>query len=162
MENGEDLASTVGRAGQPWLQIVRRYLLFIAVGNMLWELVQMPGFADWSEARWTRIVFIAVLGTAGDILIAATSLVLVLVVIGDASWPSGPSSYWRVAALATLTGIAYTTYSEWRHAVVLHHWRYSTLMPLVPGLSVGLFPLLQWIVIPPLAFFCAGRTSSTK
>jgi hypothetical protein len=100
-----------------------------------------------------------VLGTLGDILIAATSLVLVLVVVGDASWPSARSSYWRVAALATLAGIVYTTYSEWRHAVVLHHWTYSALMPLVPGLGVGLFPLLQWIVIPPVAFFCAGHTS---
>jgi hypothetical protein len=27
-------------------------------------------------------------------------------------------------------------------------------MPVVPGLGVGLFPLLQWTVIPPLAFLC--------
>jgi hypothetical protein len=52
-ENGEERASSVRRAGQPWLQVVRRYLLFIAVGNMLWEFAQMPGFADWREAGWT-------------------------------------------------------------------------------------------------------------
>jgi hypothetical protein len=84
-------------------------------------------------------------------------LVLVLVAIGDESWPLGCSSYRRVAALATLAGIAYT-YSEWRHAVVLHHWTYSAVMPVVPGLGVGLLPLLQWMMIPPVAFFCAIRT----
>jgi hypothetical protein len=88
-----------------------------------------------------------------NILIATTCLVLVLVAIGDESWPLGRSSYWRVAALATLAGIAYTPYSEWRHAVVLHHWTYSAVMPVVLGLGVGLLPLLQWMLIPPVAFF---------
>jgi hypothetical protein len=139
------------------LQVLRRDLLFIAIGNILWEFTQLPGFTDWSEAGWSWIVFIAVLGTAGDILIAATCLVLVLVAIGDKSWPLGRFSYWRVAALATLAGIAYTTYSEWRHAVVLHHWTYSAVMHVVPGLGVGLLPLLQWMLIPPFACFCAIR-----
>ena len=143
-----------------WLRVLRRYLLFIALGNMLWELMQMPGFADWNEASWKWIAFIVVMGTLGVILIAATSLVLVLVIIGDESWPAQRSSYWRVAALATLAGVAYTTYSEWRHAVVLHHWRYSARMPLVPIFGVGLFPLLQWILIPPIAFLCAILTLS--
>jgi len=67
----------------------------------------------------------------------------------------GRSSYWRVAVLATPAGIAYTTYSEWRHALVLHHWTYS---PVMPGLGVGLLPLLQWMLMPPLALFCAIRT----
>src|ERR1019366_7189109 len=134
-EMGDYLAARLTRTEPPWLEVVRRYLLFIAIGNILWEFVQLPGFADWSEAGWSWVVFIAVLGTAGDVLIAATCLVLVLVAIGDQTWPLRRSSYWRVAALATLAGIAYTTYSEWRHAVVLHHWTYSALMPMVPMLG---------------------------
>ncbi|MBV8356508.1 MAG: hypothetical protein JO189_01020 [Deltaproteobacteria bacterium] len=137
-----------------WLRVLRRYLMFIALGNMLWELMQLPAFADWSETSWKWLAFIAVIGTFGDILIAATSLVLVLVIVGDESWPMQRSSYWRVAALATLGGVVYTTYSEWRHAVVLHHWRYSARMPLVPIFRVGLFPLLQWVLVPPMAFLC--------
>jgi hypothetical protein len=143
-----------------WLRVLRRYLMFIALGNMLWEVTQLPAFADWSEASWKWLAFIAVMGTLGDILIAATSLVLVLVIVDDESWPGQRLSYWRVATLATLSGVVYTTYSEWRHAVVLHHWRYSNRMPLVPILGVGLFPLLQWILIPPIAFLCATLTLS--
>jgi hypothetical protein len=127
--------------------------LVIVVGNILWECVQLPCFTVWSREGWKWIIFLPLLGTAGDILIAATSLVLALILAGDDDWPRRRSSYWRVAALATLQGIVYTTYSEWRHAVVLHHWTYSTLMPIVPKLEVGLFPLLQWMLIPPLAFF---------
>ena len=142
------------RMDRLWLTTLRRYLLFIAVGNILWEFVQLPGFTLWSQVGWNWFIFVPVLGTAGDILIAATSLVLALILIGDDDWPLQPALYWRVAALATLQGIVYTAYSEWRHAVVLHHWTYSALMPIVPELKVGLFPLLQWMLIPPLAFFC--------
>jgi len=141
------------RGDPAWLTALRRYLLFIAVGNILWECVQLPCFTLWSRVGWNWFIFVPVLGTVGDILIAATSLVLALVLIGDDNWPLRRASYWRVAALATLQGIAYTAYSEWRHAVVLHHWTYSALMPVVPKLGVGLFPLLQWMLIPPLAFF---------
>jgi hypothetical protein len=158
MFSGDRLISAVPKL--LWLRALRRYLLFIALCNLLWELVQMPGYADWHEASWKWIAFIALMGTLGDILIAATSLVLVLVIIGDESWPAPRSSYWRVAMLAIVGGVVYTTYSEWRHAVVLHHWRYSVRMPLVPIVGVGLFPLLQWIVIPPLAFLCASLTLS--
>ena len=158
MDSGDRLI--LGAPKGAWLRVFRCYLLFIALGNMLWELIQLPGFEDWSEASWKWLAFIAVMGTLGDILIAATSLVLVLVIIGDESWPAQRSSYWRVDAHTTLAGVAYTTYSEWRHAVVLHHWRYSARMPLVPIVGVGLFPLLQWMLIPPLAFLCASLTLS--
>lgn len=29
-------------------------------------------------------------------------------------------------------------------------WSYSPLMPVVPGLGVGLSPRVQWLVLPPL------------
>lgn len=41
-------------------------------------------------------------------------------------------------------------------------WEYSALMPVVRflGLEIGLSPLLQWMVIPPLALWLAkGRKS---
>ena len=121
-----------------WLTTLRHYLVVIVVGNILWECVQLPCFTVWSRVGWNWFIFLPVLGTAGDILIAATSLVLALILVGDDNWPQRRASYWRVATLATLQGIVYTAYSEWRHAVVLHHWTYSALMPVVPGtLSAG-------------------------
>ena len=101
-----------------WLTTLRRYLLFIIVGNILWEFVQLPCFTLWSRVGWSWFIFAPVLGTAGDILIAATSLVLALILIGEGDWPLRRVSYWRVATLATLQGIAYTAYSEWRHRQV--------------------------------------------
>jgi hypothetical protein len=38
-------------------------------------------------------------------------------------------------------------------------WAYSDWMPVIPiaGLSIGLSPLLQWIVVPAAAFAITGR-----
>lgn len=36
-------------------------------------------------------------------------------------------------------------------------WRYSELMPLVPGTKIGLVPILMWIVIPLITLWFARR-----
>jgi hypothetical protein len=36
-------------------------------------------------------------------------------------------------------------------------WSYSPLMPVVPGLGVGLSPLVQWLVLPPLLIWLVRR-----
>lgn len=36
-------------------------------------------------------------------------------------------------------------------------WSYSPLMPVVPGLGVGLSPLVQWLVLPPLVVWLVRR-----
>jgi hypothetical protein len=135
---------------------LRRYMLVVAAGNFLWEMLQLPAFADWREGSWSWLAFIVAIGTAGDILIAATSLLLGLAAFGNRHWPEDSASYWRAAVAAALLGLGYTAYSEWRHAVVLRYWRYSALMPVVPHLGIGVLPLLQWMLIPAAAF-CYAR-----
>jgi hypothetical protein len=45
-----------------------------------------------------------------------------------------------------------------RAALILGWWRYGAAMPIVPGLEVGLSPLLQFLVLPPIVlFFCTCR-----
>ena len=39
----------------------------------------------------------------------------------------------------------------------LSSWTYSSLMPIIPGLGVGLVPVLQWIVLPPLVAALVAR-----
>ncbi|MGH7779390.1 MAG: hypothetical protein ACREQR_06155 [Candidatus Binataceae bacterium] len=148
-------ASITKQAVTLWLATLRRYLFFVLDANFVWEILQLPTFADWREGGWRWLTFIVAIGTAGDVAIAATSLVFGLVVFGDERWPAMDASYWRVAVAASVFGLGYTTYSEWRHAVVLRDWTYSALMPVVPGLGVGVFPLLQWILIPAAAFYYA-------
>jgi hypothetical protein len=93
--------------------------------------------------------------TAGDLLIAATCLLGALVVAGTTRWPR--VGFARVAGIAIAAGVSYTVFSEWLNTVVRGSWTYTDAMPLLPVLGVGLTPLLQWMVIPPLAFWLARR-----
>jgi hypothetical protein len=52
-----------------------------------------------------------------------------------------------IAAMAF--GLAWTAQSEWVNVHVRGTWAYDGSMPLVAG--VGVKPLLQWLLLPPVA-----------
>ncbi len=54
----------------------------------------------------------------------------------------------------------YTVYSEWLNVYVKGTWAYSDLMPIVPGLEVGLSPLIQWIVVPTFEILMVQHRTS--
>ncbi|MDI1287990.1 MAG: hypothetical protein PSV46_26665 [Reyranella sp.] len=139
-----------------WLHILRRYFGAIVVGNLVWEAAQLPLYAIWKTGT-ARDLAIAVLHcTAGDFAISASALVAALALGGEKTWPR--HRFGAVAGGALAFGIAYTIYSERMNVLVLHNWTYSGLMPVLPGLEVGLSPLLQWLFIPVAAFAWARRS----
>ena len=139
-----------------FLVSLRRYLVVIAVGNLVWEFAHMPLYTIWNTGSTGEIVFAAVHCTGGDLLIATSALLLSLLVFG-AGWPWERRSVRRVIASTIVLGVGYTLFSEWLNIVVREAWAYSELMPVVPIVDAGLSPLLQWIVVPGLAFAWALR-----
>ncbi|MEO6609507.1 MAG: hypothetical protein ABIN69_13670 [Aestuariivirga sp.] len=56
--------------------------------------------------------------------------------------------------------MAYTVFSEWYNIAIRKSWSYSDLMPVIPLLGTGVTPLLQWVVVPALAFWlCSSATA---
>jgi len=137
--------------GASFVSTLRRYFSVIAGMNLVWEFAHMPLYTLWSTGTVGEIVFAAVHCTGGDILIAMSALMLSLLIFG-AGWPLKRSAVYRVVGFTMMTGIAYTVFSEWLNIVVREAWAYSELMPILPLINAGLSPLLQWIVIPGLAF----------
>jgi hypothetical protein len=85
-------------------------------------------------------------------------LALALVTVGRGAWPA--AAHGRVAAVAVTTGVAYTAFSEWLNVAVRRSWAYAEAMPTLPlpgGFALGLSPLLQWLVVPAVAFWLARR-----
>jgi len=107
------------------------------------------------------MAFAVVHCTLGDVLIGASALLVALILLragGLASWP------WR--RLAALLGAGYTVFSEWMNTAILGSWAYAASMPRIElgAVTIGLSPLLQWLVLPPLALYlmrlhAAGRWS---
>jgi hypothetical protein len=134
--------------GAGWLATLRRFLVFIAAGNLVWEIAQLPLYTIWYEGSPGEIAFAVAHCTGGDILIAGASLLLALLIAARPNWP---------AALTVAFAVPYTVFSEWLNTEVRGSWAYSELMPVVPVLDAGLSPLGQWIVIPIAAFWWAHR-----
>lgn len=132
-----------------WLNALRRYLIAMAVGNLIWEFAHMPLYTLWENGTPREIAFAALHCTGGDVLIAASALLAALIVFGSSQWPE---ANYRFVGLATvLTGLGYTVFSEWLNIEVREAWAYSDLMPVIPVIGAGLSPILQWIVLPIFA-----------
>lgn len=107
------------------------------------------------ERQNPRDLAVAVLHcTAGDLGIAFLYLIAALVFLGDRDWLT--RRYTVVAIGATVLGVAYTIYSE-RMNLEGGGWAYSNAMPIVPPFGIGLSPVLQWLVVPPVGLAVARR-----
>ena len=137
------------------LLIGSRYVPWLAALNLAWEIAQLPLYTLWTEASVDYMAFAVVHCTLGDVIIALAALAVALIVTRApelARWRWGP-----IAAATAIGGAAYTVLSEWLHTVAVHSWAYSQFMPVVPvlGAEIGLAPLAQWLLLPPLALLLA-------
>ena len=135
-----------------WLLALATYLAAIGALNLVWEVLQLPLFTIWATGSLAERTFAVVHCTGGDLLIALVSLVIALIATWAADWPR--QGFRRVAVLAIVLGIAYTAFSEWLNVYVRQSWAYADWMPTVAvgSIRVGVSPLLQWLVVPTLAF----------
>ncbi|SFE52177.1 hypothetical protein SAMN04488523_10817 [Sulfitobacter brevis] len=138
-----------------WLSAMRRFALFTLVGHLVWEAAHIPLYTIWVEGTWGEITFAIVHCTGGDVLIAMSSLLLALFVFGTGAWPRERTIPVLLAVIAF--GVGYTIFSEWLNIVVREAWAYREIMPVIPIIDAGLTPVLQWVVIPTLAYLGAVK-----
>jgi hypothetical protein len=141
--------------GPNWLIAIRRYLVAITVGNLLWETAQIPLYTLWRTDTPGAIVEAVLHCTLGDLLIGTIALIAALAAAGSSAWPDENGA--RVAVATVIVAAGYTVYSEYMNTVVRQRWAYTEWMPRLPWLGTGLAPLAQWFVIPPLALLWAGK-----
>lgn len=131
-----------------WPIVLRRYLAASLFLHLAWEVLQLPLYTIWSDPLGKR-AFAVFHCTIGDLMIAGLSLLVALAFASKAEWPQ--SSLQPVWLLMLTFGIGYTIYSEWLNVSVRGAWAYSSLMPTLPLVGIGLGPLLQWLIVPTTA-----------
>ncbi|KAB2850111.1 MAG: hypothetical protein F9K44_05870 [Hyphomicrobiaceae bacterium] len=141
-----------------WLIVLRRYMIAIVLGNLVWEIAQLPLYTIWYEGTAGKILFAILHCTAGDVLIASAALIASLLALADGRWPQ--AGYRSLAIVAVVGGLGYTIYSEWLNTGVRGNWAYTQMMPQLPLIGTGLSPLVQWLIVPSLAFWWARRPLS--
>lgn len=138
-----------------WLAGLRRYLVLVTILNLIWEIAQLPLYTIWRTGTLGDNAFAALHCTAGDLLIAAASLLGALLLLGRPGWPT--ERYGATVISAVLAGLAYTILSEWINTEIRRSWAYSDLMPTLPWIGTCLSPFAQWIVVPVASFLWLGR-----
>jgi hypothetical protein len=141
--------------------IALRYVPPLGALNLIWEIGQLPLYTLWKEAPASFIAYAVVHCTLGDVAIGTVALAVALIATRARTVET-----WRwqqVALFLVIPAVGYTAYSEWINTVARGSWAYSALMPLVNlgGFEIGLSPLVQWLVIPPLALWLARFHSAS-
>jgi len=127
-------------------QVLFRLFVVAVLVNYPWERAQsrlyiLPGGA---EVEW----WVCAAASVADGLLVLLIFWIGKLVIDDRDWYLRPGA--RGYAVLLLSGAVISTVVEWSTIYAAHWWGYSPDMPLVPGLNIGLAPLTQMLVLPPL------------
>ncbi|HIE28248.1 TPA: hypothetical protein EYP66_13265 [Candidatus Poribacteria bacterium] len=125
--------------------------------NFSWEVLQTPFFIDISDSINT-VIWYRFHCTLGDVLICLASYYLTALIFRNRRWFFEPTA--KSILLFLAFGVTYTVFSEIKNVFIRKLWAYSPLMPVIPYLNVGLLPILQWIILPPIVIFITRRQLS--
>ena len=120
--------------------------------NFVWEVGQSPLFTPmggWLLGTWRCFV-----ASLGDGVVVLAIAVAGWVLFRRVEWFVRPgfTGYAFMGALGAAVAVAIEF-----GARATGRWSYSAQMPLIPVVQVGLAPVLQMLVLPPLVFAAMAR-----
>lgn len=140
-----------------WRHIPEVRLLVLGLPlQVLWETAQLPLYTVWYQKGWGYILYSIVHCTLGDLLILLISYELIALLNRNRYWID-KGVLWN-GLVFTVFGAGYTIYSEVTNVYIEKTWAYTDVMPIVPIVGIGLAPLLQWLIIPPLLLWLTRLT----
>lgn len=134
------------------------FFTFAALLNLPWEFMQVPLYAGMANAQHWDAILVCTRATLGDGLIMLAAYWAAAMAARDRYWFADWK--WLELALFVASGVLITLVLEHfatRSTLPAWGWRYSEAMPVVPGVGVGLAPLAQWVLLPPLALWLVRR-----
>lgn len=133
---------------------VLNLIFFSYLLNATWEWTQSPFFID-TTSSLNLVVWYRIHCSMGDTLILLLGYALISLYRKDLDWINNAKL--NDYLVLVIIGVFYTLFSEYINVYVKHNWSYSRYMPLIPFLNVGVVPLLQWIILPPVILFITRR-----
>ena len=94
---------------------------------------------------------------AGDAVIALVAYWAVALVVRHRDWIVVPTASRVLGFTACGSVITIAIERLALGGLWVQDWAYSPLMPIVPGIGVGLSPLVQWLALPPLLIWLVRR-----
>lgn len=129
-----------------------------SIVNYPWEVGQIV-FYDFSGGVLDAAVH-CFIPSLGDGVIVLIIYLAGLLVFRRLDWVDKPGVTNYVVLL--VTGFMVAIVVEWLGMVVLNRWKYNPLMPVLPYLNLGLLPILQMLLLPPLIFTLVARWTNRQ
>ena len=130
-----------------------RIFVIAVILNYPWERAQSVLYRaeDGSVIPWWHCM----LASLGDGLLVLLMFWAGRVVLGKPTWFESPGL--RGYLFMAVTGPVMIIPIEWILMHGLEWWSYTADMYLVPGLAVGVSPVFQMLLLPPLIFWIVAR-----
>lgn len=125
-----------------------RIVLFAFPLHFFWELFQSATYTFNSAPMggfWSCLLYC----TAVDVLITLCIFWIVALAFRNRYWFAKPVAL--PAALFLSLSVVSSVIVEYINVFIQNDWAYASNMPLLFG--IGLFPLLQWLLIPAILLF---------
>ncbi len=129
-------------------ELFPRLFVIAVLVNYVWELVQAPLYVGMDSFK--LVWWHCGLAALGDGLLVLLIYATGWAVLRSRDWFAHPGA--RGYAVMLLAGLIISVGIEWLAVFVTNRWAYTAQMPLVPLLNVGLTPVAQMLVLPPLIF----------
>lgn len=147
IQGGSGLADGMAQHRSRWWTLATIFVVAVLF-NYPWELAQSPLYVSMDNlgAAWWHC-FVASLGDG-----------LLVLFIFATGWAALRQREWfmhpdvRGYAVMLTMGVVIGVSIEWVAVHIAKRWAYTSQMPLVPGLGVGVAPIIQMLVLPPLIF----------
>ena len=131
--------------------------IFALLLNFPWEMLQAPLFADMRSSPHAAATMVCLQATFGDMVIMLLAYAVVAIHARDRRWMVTANGKQRVLFIAVGLSITVLIESLATRGLWVSNWTYAPTMPLLPGTGVGLMPVLQWLLLPPLTVWFTGR-----
>lgn len=119
----------------------------------------MPGYAEMAERSWHGTALRCVFASLGDAALTTILCGAVTPVARRSGWRTGDTFKFHVT-LAGLGVVAAVVVEE--IGLGVRRWSYTARMPLVPGLAVGMWPVIQLSLLVPLAAWLTSRLCNQR
>ena len=139
-------------------KLIFKFFAIIFGLNFLWEISQMFLY-EIHSVGFLNFVFVHVKASLGDVVIFGVMYLLGLVLFRNKTWFL--EKRFSVFIFAMGSGLFIATLIE-KYAIATDRWQYNELMPIIPVLNVGLSPILQLIILPPLTIILAQKINAKK
>lgn len=136
------------KASSPRWQFFSALFIAALVLNWLWEMIQMPAYSTTAGQSWRVPLLLCTIASLGDA--AITLGIFAVSALATRRWRWATRAKWKQYIGIALLGAVSAVIIE-KAASPLGLWEYASRMPIVPLLTVGLWPLLQLTLLVPLA-----------